>query len=64
MEVITLILSALCLILLTVLLFRKEQNDVNPMIGTMQQLMQRELKENREELSNSIDRLPQKLPDL
>ena len=72
MEIIAIIISALCLILLAVLVFKKKENNVNPVIEAVQQLLQRELKdnrselsvslkENREELSNGLDKLTQKL---
>lgn len=74
MEVITIIISTLCLILLAILLFKKKENSVNPVIEAVQQLLQRELKdnrselsvslkENREELSNGLDKLTQKLEE-
>lgn len=70
MEIIAIIISTLCLILLVILFLKK--NNVTPVIEAVQQLMQRELKENRgelatslkdnrEELSNSLDRLTEKL---
>jgi len=74
MEIIAIIISALCLILLAILLFKKKENSVNPVIEAVQQLLQRELKdnrselslslkENREELSNGLDKLTQKLEE-
>jgi len=74
MEIITIIISALCLVLLAILVFRKKENNVNPVIEAVQQLLQRELKdnrselsvslkENREELSNGLDKLTQKLEE-
>jgi len=74
MEVITIIISTLCLILLAILLFKKKENSVNPVIEAVQQLLQRELKdnrselsvslkENREELSNGLDKLTKKLEE-
>jgi len=74
MEIIAIIISALCLILLAVLVFKKKENNVNPVIEAVQQLLQRELKdnrselsvslkENREELSNGLDKLTQKLEE-
>ncbi len=74
MEIIAIIISALCLVLLAILVFRKKENNVNPVIEAVQQLLQRELKdnrselsvslkENREELSNGLDKLTQKLEE-
>lgn len=74
MEIIAIIISALCLVLLAILVFRKKENNVNPVIEALQQLLQRELKdnrselsvslkENREELSNGLDNLTKKLEE-
>ncbi len=74
MEIIAIIISALCLVLLAILVFREKENSVNPVIEAVQQLLQRELKdnrselsvslkENREELSNGLDKLTQKLEE-
>lgn len=74
MEIIAIIISVLCLGLLAILVFKKKENNVNPVIEAVQQLLQRELKdnrselsvslkENREELSNGLDKLTQKLEE-
>lgn len=74
MEIIAIIISALSLVLLLILILRKGQDNVTPVIEAVQNLMQRELKENRselslslkenrEELSNSLDKLTQKLEE-
>lgn len=74
MEIIAIIISALCLVVLVILFFRKKENDVTPIIEAVQQLLQRELKENRtelstelkgnrEELSNGLGKLTQKLEE-
>ena len=74
MDIVAIIISALCLILLAILVFRKKGSNVNPVIEAIQQLLQRELKdnrselsvslkENREELSNGLDKLTQKLEE-
>lgn len=72
MEIIAIIISTLCLVLLTILVFRKKENNVNPVVEAVLQLLQRELKdnrselsiylkENREEISTGFDKLTQKL---
>lgn len=74
MEIVSIIISALCFLILIVLLLKSNKTDVTPIIEAVQQLMQRELKENRtelsaslkenrEELSNGLDKLTQKLEE-
>ncbi|MGE4346133.1 MAG: DNA recombination protein RmuC [Flavobacteriaceae bacterium] len=74
MEIVSIIISALCFVILVVLLLKSNKTDVAPIIEAVQQLMQRELKENRtelsaslkenrEELSNGLDKLTQKLEE-
>lgn len=74
MELIAISISVLSLVLLVLLFFRKNENNVSLMIDAVQQLMQRELKENRielsaslkdnrEELSNGLDKLTLKLEE-
>jgi len=74
MEIVTIIISALCFVILVILLFKNNKTDVTPIIDAVQQLLQRELKENRtelsaslkenrEELSNGLDKLTQKLEE-
>lgn len=74
MEIVLIIISAISLIVLIILLIKSGKTDVNPIIEAVQQLMQRELKENRtelsaslkenrEELSNGLDKLTQKLEE-
>lgn len=74
MEIIAIILSAISLIVLVILLIKTGKSDVTPIIDAVQQLLQRELKENRtelsaslkenrEELSNGLDKLTKKLED-
>lgn len=74
MEIVSIIISALCFVILLVLLLKNKKTDVTPIIEAVQQLMQRELKENRtelsaslkenrEELSNGLDKLTQKLEE-
>jgi DNA recombination protein RmuC len=54
MEIATLIVSVLALVVLLVLLLKMGKRDDAPLIAAMQQLMQRELKENRAELAASL----------
>ena len=72
MEIIAILLSALCLIFLVVLLLKSGKIDATPIIETMRGLLQNELKENRielsaalkenrEELSGRLDKLTQNL---
>jgi DNA recombination protein RmuC len=74
MEIISTIISAICLIVLVILFVKTGKTDVTPIIEAVQQLIQRELKENRtelsaslkenrEELSNGLDKLTQKLEE-
>jgi DNA recombination protein RmuC len=75
MEIIAIILSALCLVLLIVLLLKIGKTDTTtPIIEAMRGLLQNELKENRtelsaalkenrEELSGGLDKLTQKLEE-
>ena len=75
MEIIAIILSALCLVLLVVLLLKNGKTDTTtPIIEAMRGLLQNELKENRtelsaalkenrEELSGGLDKLTQKLEE-
>lgn len=74
MEIAAVIISSLSLILLSILFLRKNTNEVNLMIEAVQHLIQRELKENRielsaslkdnrEELSNGLDKLTLKLEE-
>lgn len=74
MEIVSIIISALCFLILIFLLLKSYKTDVAPIIEAVQQLMQRELKENRielsaslkenrEELSNGLDKLTQKLEE-
>jgi len=74
MEIIAIILSAICLVLLIVLLFKNGKTDATPIIDAMRVLLQNELKENRtelsvalkenrEELSGGLDKLTQKLEE-
>lgn len=75
MEIIAIILSALCLVLLVILLLKSGKTDVTtPIIEAMRGLLQNELKENRtelsaalkenrEELSGGLDKLTQKLEE-
>ncbi|MEZ4773841.1 MAG: DNA recombination protein RmuC, partial [Bacteroidia bacterium] len=75
MEIIAIILSALCLVLLIVLLLKSGKTDTTtPIIEAMRGLLQNELKENRtelsaalkenrEELSGGLDKLTQKLEE-
>ncbi|SMO92565.1 DNA recombination protein RmuC [Saccharicrinis carchari] len=74
MEIIAIIISVLSLVLFALLFFKKKENDVSLIVDAVQQLMQRELKENRielsaslkdnrEELSNGLDKLTLKLEE-
>ena len=74
MEIAAIIISSFSLILLTILFLRKNTNEVNRIMEALQNLMQRELKENRielsaslkdnrEELSNGLDKLTLKLEE-
>jgi len=75
MEIIAIILSALCLVLLVILLLKSgKTDDTTPIIEAMRGLLQNELKENRtelsaalkenrEELSGGLDKLTQKLEE-
>ena len=75
MEIIAIILSALCLVLLVILLLKRGKSDATtPIIEAMRGLLQNELKENRtelsaalkenrEELSGGLDKLTQKLEE-
>lgn len=74
MEIVAIILSALCLILLIILLLKSNKNNTTLIIEAMRSLLQSELKENRselsialkenrEELSNGLDKLTQKLEE-
>ena len=51
---ISIILSAICLIVLLILLSKTGKRDDTPIIEAVKQIMQRELKENRTELSASL----------
>ena len=62
MEIIAIILSALCLVLLIVLLLKSGKTDAStPIIEAMRGLLQNELKENRTELSAKNKNYPQSL---
>ena len=74
MEIVSIIISAISLVVLVILFVKSRKTDVTPIIEAVQQLLQRELKENRtelsaslkenrEELSNGLDKLTQKLEE-
>lgn len=74
MELIILIVSVVSLVVLIVVLLNSLKNKTTVLVDTMQQLLQRELKENRlelmsslkenrEELANGLDKLTQKLEE-
>ncbi|MBN2166773.1 MAG: DNA recombination protein RmuC [Marinilabiliaceae bacterium] len=74
MEIISIIITALNLVILLAILFKNNKTDITTIIEAVQQLIQRELKENRtelssslkdnrEELSNGLDKLTQKLEE-
>ena len=54
MEIIAIILSALCLILLIILLLKSDKNNATSIVDSVRGLLQRELKENRTELSSAL----------
>lgn len=74
MEIISLALSALCVVFLIDVVFKSRKNKSAELVNSLQEIIRQELKENRtelslalkqnrEELSNALDKLTQKLDE-
>jgi len=63
MDIITIILTTVCLVLLVVLLLKSGKSDTTPIIEAMRALLHNELKENRTELSAALKENREELSD-